>query len=105
MLALVQWGVRGLYGAPAIAHEAHPPTAGGEPPRAIKHPAVIGLDGLRAPVTVVSRRGARLSAHFSRMIIFLTPVRHVVQLAPLRESLISFLCHALELSSYDTFRN
>jgi hypothetical protein len=26
---------------------------GGEPPRAIKHPAVIGLDGLRAPVTVV----------------------------------------------------
>jgi len=26
---------------------------GGEPPRAIQHPAVIGLDGLRAPVTVV----------------------------------------------------
>jgi len=26
---------------------------GDEPPRAIKHPAVIGLDGLRAPVTVV----------------------------------------------------
>ena len=25
---------------------------GGESPRAIKHPAVIGLDGLRAPVTV-----------------------------------------------------
>jgi len=26
---------------------------GGESPRAIKHPAVIGLDGLRAIVTVV----------------------------------------------------
>jgi len=30
-----------------------PPTMGGESPRAIKHPAVIGLGGLRAPVTVV----------------------------------------------------
>ena len=26
---------------------------GGEPPRAIQHPAVIRLDSLRAPVTVV----------------------------------------------------
>ena len=26
---------------------------GGEPPRAIQHPAVIGLGSLRAPVTVV----------------------------------------------------
>jgi len=26
---------------------------GGESPRAIKHPAVLGLDSLRAPVTVV----------------------------------------------------
>jgi len=50
---LVPWGVRGLYEAPAIKHKARPPTMGGEPPRAIKHPAVIGLDSLRAPVTVV----------------------------------------------------
>jgi len=50
---LVPWGARGLYEAPAIEHKAYPPTMGGEPPRAIKHPAVIGLDGLRAPVSVV----------------------------------------------------
>jgi len=50
---LVPWGARGLYKAPAIEHKAYPPTMGGEPPRAIKHPAVIGLDGLRAPVSVV----------------------------------------------------
>ena len=49
---MVPWGVRGLYGAPAIEHKACPPTMGSEPPRAIKHPAVIGLDGLQAPVTV-----------------------------------------------------
>ena len=42
-----------MYEAPAIEHKACPPTMGGEPPRAIKHPAVIGLDGPRAPVTVV----------------------------------------------------
>jgi len=42
-----------LYKAPAIEHKAFPPTMGGEPPRAIKHPVVIGLDGLRAPVSVV----------------------------------------------------
>jgi len=50
---LVPWGVRGLYEVPAIEHMACPPTVGGEPPRAIKHPAVIGLDGIRAPVTVL----------------------------------------------------
>jgi len=50
---MVPWGVRGLYEAPAIEHEACPSTMGGESPRTIKHPAVIGLDGLRAPVTVV----------------------------------------------------
>ena len=50
---MVRWGVRGLYGAPAIENKACPPTMGGESPRAIKHPAVIGLDGLRAPVSVV----------------------------------------------------
>ena len=53
MLALVPWGAPGLYEAPAIEHKACPPTMGGEPPHAIKYPAVIGLDGLRAPVTVV----------------------------------------------------
>ena len=53
MLALVPWGVRGLYEAPAIDHMACPSTMGGEPPRAIQHPAVVGLDGLRAPVTAV----------------------------------------------------
>jgi len=53
VLALVPWGVRGLYEAPAIEHKACPPTMGGEPPRAMKHPAVIGLDGLIAPVNVV----------------------------------------------------
>ena len=50
---MVPWGARGLYEAPEIEHKACPPTMGGEPPRAIKYPAVIGLDGLRAPVTVV----------------------------------------------------
>ena len=50
---MVPWGVRGLYEAPAIEHNACPPTMGGEPPRAIKHPAATGLGGLRAPVTVV----------------------------------------------------
>jgi len=50
---LVPWGVRGLYGAPAIEHKACPSTIGGEPPRAIQHPAVIGLESLRAPVTAV----------------------------------------------------
>jgi len=53
VLALVPWGARGLYEAPAIEHKACPPKMGGEPPRSIKYPAVIGLDGLRAPVTVV----------------------------------------------------
>ena len=48
----IPWGVRGMYEAPAIEHKACPPTMGGEPPRAIKHPAVIGPDSLRAPVTV-----------------------------------------------------
>ena len=50
---MVPWGVRGLYEAPAIEHKGCPPTMGGESPRAIKHPAVIGLDSLRAPVSVV----------------------------------------------------
>jgi len=53
VLALVPWGVRGLYKAPAIEHKACPSTMGGESPRAIKHPAVIGFGGLRAPVTVL----------------------------------------------------
>ena len=53
MLALVPWGVRGLYEAPAIGHKACPSAMGGEPPRAIQHPAVICLGSLRAPVTVV----------------------------------------------------
>ena len=52
-MALVPWGVRGLYEAPATEHKACPPTMGGEPPRAIKHAAVISLGGLLAPVTVV----------------------------------------------------
>jgi len=43
VLALVPWGVRGLYGALAIGHKGCPPTMGGEPPRAIKHPAVSGV--------------------------------------------------------------
>jgi len=50
---LVLWGVRGLYKAPVIEHKTCPSTMGGEPPRAIQNPAVIGLGGLRAPVTVV----------------------------------------------------
>jgi len=66
VLALVPWGVRGLYDAKAIEHKACPPTMGGESPRAIKHPAVIGIGGLRAPEPLLaccrSRRGARLSA-------------------------------------------
>ena len=53
VLALVPWGFRGLYEAPAIEHKACPSTIGGEPSRAIQHPAVIGLGSLRAPVTVV----------------------------------------------------
>ena len=53
MLALVPWSVRGLNEAPAIEHKACPSAMGGEPPRAIQHPAVICLDSLRAPVTVV----------------------------------------------------
>ena len=40
---MAPWGARGLYKAPAIEHKACPPTMGGEPSRAIKHPAVIGL--------------------------------------------------------------
>ena len=35
VLALVPWGARGLYGAPAIEHKACPPTMGGEPPCAV----------------------------------------------------------------------
>ena len=50
---MVPWGVRGLYEAPAFEHWACPPTMGGESPRAIKQPAVIGLNGLPAPVDVV----------------------------------------------------
>jgi len=50
---LIPWGVRGLNEAPAIEHKACLSTMGGEPPRAIQHPAVICLDSLRAPVTVV----------------------------------------------------
>jgi len=50
---LVPWGVQGLYEAPAVEYEACPPTLGGEPPYAIKHQAAVGLDCLRAPVTVV----------------------------------------------------
>jgi len=50
---LVLWGVRGLYEAPAIGHKACSPMISDEPPRAIKHPAIIGHGGLRAPVTVV----------------------------------------------------
>jgi hypothetical protein len=46
VLALVPWGVRGLYKSPAIEHKACPPAMGGEPLRAIKHPAVIDLGGL-----------------------------------------------------------
>jgi len=58
---LVPWGVRGLYEVPAIEHMACPCpfTMGGEPPRAIEHPAVIGLDGLRVPVTVVGAPPSR----------------------------------------------
>jgi len=43
MLALVPWGVRGLYGALAIEQKAYPPTMGGESPCAIKHPAIVCL--------------------------------------------------------------
>ena len=50
---MAPWIVWGLSEVPAIEKKVCPPTMGGEPPRAIKHPAVIGLDGLRAPVTVV----------------------------------------------------
>jgi len=53
VLALVPWGARGLYEAPAIGHMAYPPTMGSEPPRAIEHTAVIRLGGLRAPFAVV----------------------------------------------------
>ena len=42
---MVPWGVGGLYEAPAIELKACPPTMGGESPRAIKHPAVIGRGG------------------------------------------------------------
>ena len=42
MLALVPWGVRGLYETPAVECKACPPTMGGELPCAIKHPAVLG---------------------------------------------------------------
>ena len=45
------WAVRGLYEAPTAEQRAYPPTIGGESPRAIKHPAVKGLDCLRAPIT------------------------------------------------------
>jgi len=66
VLALVPWGARGLYEAPAIERKACPPTMGGEPPRAIKHPAVIGLDGLRAPVAVVGEvLGCQRARNFS----------------------------------------
>ena len=56
-------GPRGLYEAPAIEHEACPPTMGGESPRAIKYPAVIGLF-LSPPLgggldLVTNRRGGR----------------------------------------------
>ena len=33
------WGARGLYEVPAIEHKACPSMIGGEPPRAIQHPA------------------------------------------------------------------
>ena len=57
VLALVPWGVRGLYEAPAIEHKACPPTMGGEPPSAIQHhiflsPPEGGLD------LVTNRKGA-----------------------------------------------
>ena len=58
-LALVPWGVRGLYEAPAIEQKACPPAMGGEPPRAIKHPAAIDLGSPRAPVTVVGEVGCQ----------------------------------------------
>ena len=53
VLSMAPWIVWGLSEVPAIEKKVCPPTMGGEPPRAIKYPAVIGLDGLRAPVTVV----------------------------------------------------
>jgi len=71
VLALVPWGDRGLYEAPAIEHKACPPTMGAEPPRALKHPAVIGLDGLRVFLTppeggldlVTNRQGVFTSSY------------------------------------------
>ena len=36
VLALVPWGVRGLYEAPVTEHEVCPPTMSAEPRRAIK---------------------------------------------------------------------
>jgi len=39
VLALFPWGARGLYEVPAIEHKACPSMIGGEPPRAIQHPA------------------------------------------------------------------
>jgi len=51
--ALVPWSVRDLYESLAVEYKACLPTIFGEPPRAIKHPAVVGLDCHRAPLTVV----------------------------------------------------
>ena len=53
LLALVPWGARGLYKASAIEHKACPPAMGGESYRTITYPAVVELNGLRAPATVV----------------------------------------------------
>ena len=53
VLALVPWGVRGLYEAPAVEYTACPRMMSAGTPCTIKHPAVISIDCLRAPVTVV----------------------------------------------------
>jgi len=50
---LVPWGVRSLYEAPAVEHEACPHTMSGESPYAMKYPAIIRLDCIRVPVAVV----------------------------------------------------
>jgi len=53
VLALAPWSIRDLQESLAVEHKACHPTICGEPPRAIKHPAVVGLDYHRAPLTVV----------------------------------------------------
>ena len=71
VLALVPWGVRGLYEAPAIEHTACPSTMGGEPPRAIQHPAVICLVSLCRDQSPLERRSDLLMS----FILFSEPPR------------------------------